>query len=168
MRFTLLCCFLALFTFSPRCEAMPAEWQDSFREALQLIIDMRPKYTWGGAESLDKGLDCSGYIFLACKWAGIPGITRTTALNMARGMGGWQGDDVEWHQSEPLDLIWWTFPSKPDRIHGHVGVLWYDNDGYHMVTHASASRNRVVVDKLRYSLWDDISKIRHLTIGDKP
>lgn len=147
---------------------MPKEWEDSFKREIAYIARQHPRYVWGGAESEAKGLDCSGYIFLAAKRAGIPGITRTTAYNMALGLGGWQGEDIEWYQSNPLDLMWWTFPSKPDRIHGHVGVLWFDHDGFHMVTHASMSRGKIVIDELKGTLWEDISKIRHLTIGDKP
>jgi cell wall-associated NlpC family hydrolase len=133
------------------------------KRQLTFIIAKHPQYTWGGAKYLDQGLDCSGYIFLACKWAAIPGITRTTALRMSLGLGGWYGKDIDLRDADECDLSFWTFNGH--RQNGHVGALVRGMDGEMHVTHASSSRG-VVLDDLGGVLVRKLTKLRRLTIGD--
>jgi hypothetical protein len=154
---------LAQYFVGPDAWALGPSYKRSLKRQLTFIIAKHPKYTWGGAESLDQGLDCSGYIFLACKWAGIPGITRTTALHMSLGLGGWQGKDIGLSEADDCDLPFWTF--KAHRQNGHVGALVRGMDDEIQVTHASSSRG-VVLDDLQGVLVQKLTKLRRLTIGD--
>ncbi len=139
------------------------EYKESLKRQLTFIIAKHPQYTWGGAESLEQGLDCSGYLFLACKWAGIPGITRTTAWRMSLGLGGWHGKDIHLDDADECDLTFWTFNEQ--RQNGHVGAVVRGLDGEIHVTHAS-SRRGVVLDDLDGVLVQRLTKLRRLTIGD--
>jgi hypothetical protein len=154
---------LAQYFAGPDTWALGPSYKKSLKRQLQFIIAKRPQYTWGGAENLDQGLDCSGYIFLACKWAGIPGITRTTALHISLGLGGWQGKDIDLTDADECDLPFWTF--YEDRQNGHVGALLLGPDGEMQVTHAS-SRRGVVLDNLDGVFVEKLTKLRRLTIGD--
>jgi len=112
---------------------------------------------------LQKGLDCSGYLYLASKWAGIPGITRTTSYRMALGLGGWVGEDIDPDESEECDLPFWTF--KEDRPYGHVGAFIRHVDGGLKAAHAGFHRG-VVLQELDGTLITNLTKVRRLTIGD--
>ncbi|MEI8183355.1 MAG: NlpC/P60 family protein [Desulfomonile sp.] len=138
-------------------------YERSLTRQLNFIIAKHPRYAWGGAEDLQKGLDCSGYIFLAAKWAAIPGITRTTAYRMSQGLGGWNGRDIVLDSARQCDLVFWTF--VPARLHGHVGAILRDRQGLHKVTHSSARRG-VVLDRLEGLSLRSLTGIRRLTIGD--
>lgn len=134
----------------------------SFKRQLSFIIAKHPSYSWGGAD-LKSGVDCSGYLYLAAKWAAIPGITRTTSARMAQGLGGWLSKDTHVNSAASCDLIFWTF--KPQRPWGHVGAFMDGPDNTLLVTHASVSRG-VVLEKLRGALATSKSLVRRLTIGD--
>ncbi len=138
-------------------------YKRSFERQLKFIIAKHPKYLWGGAEDLDKGLDCSGYVYLAARWAAIPGVTRTTSLRMSLGLGGWRGVDIDFRDADALDLPFWTFKAK--RPCGHVGVFLRDQNAMPAVTHAS-SRRGVVLDTMQGRLVRNLTKVRRLTIGD--
>jgi cell wall-associated NlpC family hydrolase len=132
-----------------------------FIRELNFIIHKAPKYTWGGStEDLSKGLDCSGYIFRAAKWAGMP-VRRTTSQRMAMGQSGWISREVSFEERKDTDLVFWTF--SRERPNGHVGVVLKRGDH---VSHASGSRNRVVLDRFKGVLLTDINQIKRLTIGD--
>lgn len=156
--------------FSSTSEALSPELQASFKRHLDNIIRMKPRYVWGGAESEEKGIDCSGYLFLAAKRAAIPGIKRTTAIEMARGRGGWAGVDILpdelFSNVEECDLPFWTWHDKPWRPYGHVGAFLMGENGLLQVTHASLKRGVVLVP-FEGPLVRDLAKIRRLTIGDK-
>jgi len=107
-----------------------------------------------------KGLDCSGYLSLAARWAGLP-VRRTTARRMAAGDGGWVGIDIPPDSATDLDLAFWTFEER--RPDGHVGAFY---GGNLRVTHASYSRG-VVVEPLKGYLQTTLSRVRKLTIGEK-
>ncbi len=143
--------------------ALGASYSTAFERELLTIIARHPRYVWGGAETEAKGLDCSGFIFLAARRAGMP-VIRVTSAQMAQGRGGWIGRDIAFRDSAELDIIWWTF--KPERPLGHLGVLIrhpvYKTPS---VTHASSTRG-VVVDFIQGPLLRDLSKTRRLTIGD--
>jgi hypothetical protein len=139
---------------------LPLNYRDSLKKQLQIIIVMKPPYKWGGLDPVN-GIDCSGYVFLAFKRAGIPGVTRTTSVRMAQGLGGWKGADVSWLDAEECDLIFWSF--KPDRPNGHVGVLMLVAPAW--VTHSGTSKG-VGPAALQGCFLEKISKIRRITIGD--
>lgn len=161
-------CLLS-FLLSALCFAGAEAWglaphyKRSFGRQLKFIIAKHPKYLWGGADNLDKGLDCSGYVYLAARWAAIPGVTRTTSLRMSLGFGGWRGIDIDFSDADALDLPFWTFKAKRPR--GHVGVFLRDKHGMPAVTHAS-SRRGVALDQMQGRLLRNLTKVRRLTIGD--
>lgn len=171
----MLVCLLALATFFPRCgltAELTPEQEARFTQELWRIIDRQPKYTWGGSEREDQGLDCSGYIFLAARRAcsGKPDdpfckVGRTTAYNMALGLAGWDGINIKLRMARELDIPFWTWRDKPHRINGHVGVLIRDRAGSPKVTHASQLRGRIVVEDLKGKLETDISVIRRLGVN---
>ena len=135
----------------------------SFRRQLNFIIARNPRYAWGGCDAIESGLDCSGYIYLAAKWAGLPGITRTTASRMAQGLGGWTSINVSPESAEELDLVFWTFSvTRPD---GHVGAFLKISPTGRVVTHASSGRG-VIAEPLGRRLNEMISRVRRLKIGD--
>ncbi len=159
----LWCLALSLLVFFgcvSRVEALGAKYGNWFKRNLTFIVAKHPRYVFGGSGSdLTSGLDCSGYIFRAAKWSGMP-VRRTTARRMALGEGGWIGRNSTIDNACELDLVWWTF--KATRPNGHIGAIF--NDSRH-VTHASSSRG-VVVDRLQGVLIQKITKVRRLTIGD--
>ena len=148
------------------CYALGPHYTESLRSNLWLIIDRHPAYFWGGSENESKGLDCSGYIYLASKRSGIP-VKRVTALQMRNGAGGWIGKDTSLKQAGEMDIVFWTWKESPNRPHGHVGVFIAGRkSGLLEVTHSSSSRG-VVVQELKGQLLKDISAMRNLKIGDK-
>ncbi len=151
---------------SLNCYAIDGHYADSFRKNLWIIIDRHPAYSWGGSESEQKGVDCSGYIYLAAKRSGIP-VKRVTAFQMRHGAGGWIGKESDLGHTGELDLVWWTWIDKPHRPHGHVGVFLIGRRSELLeVTHSSSSRG-VVVQELKGIFLRDISAIRRLIIGDR-
>ncbi len=160
----LLCLALSFIVFSGlecRVEALGDSYKTLFIRELNFIIFKGPKYTWGGSSTnLQKGLDCSGYIFRAAKWAGMP-VRRTTSSKMAMGACGWMSRPIQWENRDVTDLVFWTF--KAARPDGHVGVIHKD---INHVTHSSGSRKRVVVDRFKDQLKTKLSRIRRLTIGE--
>lgn len=138
-------------------------YKKSLKNQLLFIVRKHPKYLKGGASDLQQGLDCSGYVYLAARWAGIPGITRTTAFRMSQGFGGWSGKDINLSHAHECDLLFWTFhKSQP---FGHVGVLLRGSLCRTQAAHASA-RLGVVLRPLKGSLTQNLSKVRRLTIGE--
>jgi hypothetical protein len=86
---------------------------------------------------------------------------------MRTGLGGWIGKDTDIDHAGELDLVWWTWIDKPNRPHGHVGVvLTGHQSGLFEVTHSSSSKG-VVVQELKGYLFRDISAIRRLNVGDR-
>jgi hypothetical protein len=154
---------LGLCSAGPDAHALGDSYRRAFESHLLFIVAKHPRYSWGGASDLDKGLDCSGYLFLAAKWAAIPGITRTTSAKMAAGLGGWNSRKIGLEQTGTGDLVFWTF--RPDRPNGHVGALLFDRTGRRTVTHASTRRG-VVRGDLNPGLLEQMTGVRRLTIGD--
>ena len=95
--------------------ALAPQYETALKQNLWLIIWKHPKYTWGGAESEEKGIDCSGYLYLAAKRAGIP-VRRTTAIQMEAGLAGWTGKNVTLDDAGELDILWWTWPTSPPTL----------------------------------------------------
>jgi cell wall-associated NlpC family hydrolase len=127
---------------------------------LRAIVALKPAYRWGGAISERAGLDCSGYLFLAAKRAGLP-VKRTTSARMAVGEGGWVGRCIPREEADAADLCFWTFDER--RPHGHVGAFLGKGGP---ATHAS-SRRGVVVEPLIGALDRAFSMARRLTLGDR-
>jgi cell wall-associated NlpC family hydrolase len=127
---------------------------------LNFILSQQTQYRWGGAADEKQGLDCSGFIFLAARRAGMP-VRRTTSRGMAEGDGGWTGVGLSREASNRLDLCFWTFSGR--RPHGHVGVLYRDREH---VTHSTARRG-VTIDRVEGRLAEKLSRIIRLTVGEK-
>lgn len=159
---------LILFLLSTNAFSLAPQYEISLKQNLWTIISKKPRYTWGGAESEVKGLDCSGYLYLAAKRSGLP-VKRTTAILMESGAAGWSGKKVELDDAQELDIVWWTWLTSPQRKHGHLGFFLVNRRGSNLleVTHASTSRGGVTIQQLRGQLLRDISSIKRLTIGDK-
>jgi hypothetical protein len=152
--------FSAFFGWQSRAEALGPGYARAFHWELKCIIELKPKYLWGGSTDEKKGLDCSGYVFLAAKRAGMP-VRRTTSDRMAEGECGWEGVRVFRDEVRHLDLVFWTMKEK--RPNGHVGVFYLDADH---VTHASSKHNRVVVVPVQGILETAITGCSRLSIGD--
>ena len=158
--------FCVMWLVSSNCYGLGDCYSLSFGKNLWLIIDRHPAYFWGGAEDEKRGLDCSGYLYLAAKRSGIP-VKRVTSMQMRHGCGGWIGTDIDLLSAGELDIVFWTWKESPNRPHGHVGVFLIGRkSGLTEVTHASASKG-VVVQELKGQLFRDISAMRRLDIGDR-
>ena len=149
--------------------ALSPEYKRSLKKEFNYLIWKHPKivYTWGADKPYEGKADCSGYIFAVYKRIGIP-VSRTTALEMRHGKAGWHGKDIEIDSASEMDMVWWTWKDKPQRPHGHIGVLIVSPVSKLIeVTHASSSQKRVVVEPLDGVLLRDLSATRRITIGDK-
>jgi cell wall-associated NlpC family hydrolase len=135
----------------------------SFERELYAIADLKPAYLWGGYQDTNKGLDCSGYIYLAARWAAIPGLHRTTAIRMAKGLDGWDGTTLKSiSNADRGDLVFWTWKGSRRKC-GHVGaVVLGRKSGLLEAAHASSGRNSVVVVPFRGGLLTDIDIFRRL------
>lgn len=157
--------FLILLLVSPNiCLGLSSTYKEALRGNLNIIIDKHPKYVWGGSESEDKGLDCSGYLYLAAKRSGIP-VRRVTSIMIEQGLGGWQSKKVVLDDIEEFDINFWTF--KESRPHGHLGFfLVGKNSGLLEITHSSSAKG-VIIQQMTPYLLRTTSSIKRLTIGDK-
>ncbi|MFH0821501.1 MAG: NlpC/P60 family protein [Pseudomonadota bacterium] len=163
LRVVLLLPFLSIafpgWSFKDEAHALGPDYSSAFKRELRIIMEARPKYLFGGSTDERAGLDCSGYLFLAARRAGMP-VRRTTARRMALGEGGWHGREIPLSRANDLDLVWWTL--HPNNPSGHVGVFWDDR---RHAAHASSTRG-VVVDRLIGILKKSITKVRRLTLGE--
>lgn len=167
----LLCLWVILMLFSSfgsTAEAIGQQYRTSLRRQFNWMIVKQPYYRMDVRIKPDadigEGVDCSRYIYLVYRWAGVPGIRRTTSDRMALGLDGWTGKDVTLDKADDLDLVWWTF--KPTRKNGHVGSLLRDEKtGILDVTHSSSSRG-VVLDQFKGWAIEKLTKIRRITIGE--
>ena len=158
---------LLFVVFVSNVSALSPQYETTLKQNLWIIIDKHPRYAWGGSEAEEKGIDCSGYLFLAAKRSGLP-VKRETAIRMESGLGNWTAKKVSLDEANELDIVWWTWLTSPQRKNGHVGFFLVNKKGSKLleVTHSSSSRG-VVVQQLKGSLLRDISSIKRLTIGDK-
>jgi hypothetical protein len=138
----------------------------SMKDNLKIIIDRHPAYVWGEAKDESRGLDCSGYMYLAAKRSGLP-VRRVTAREMREGKGCWEGRDISLKDAEEVDMPYWTWKDRPDRQHGHVGCFLQGKKSKLLeVTHCGSSTG-VVQHELKGVFLRDLSAVRHLTIGDR-
>lgn len=156
-----------LLLLLPTCVfGLSPKYETTLKQNIWIIVDRHPKYTWGGSESEEKGIDCSGYLYLAAKRSGLP-VKRTTAILMEQGLGNWTSRKITLDDAQELDIVWWTWLKTPNRRHGHIGFFLINTRESKLleVTHSSSSKG-VVVQQLRGSLLRDISSLKRLTIGD--
>lgn len=150
---------------------MDSGLRESFRLKLKEIADKKPAYVRGGASDPSKGLDCSGYLFLAAKWAGIMGPRRTTSYLMSMGLDGWSSDMIPlFSMAQSTDLTFWTWKKTPHKINSHTGAF-LKNEPKHLqglegLSIAHAGSRGVVIVPFRGAFLDDLSVIRRLNIGD--
>ena len=159
---------LLLFLLLPSVAfGLNPEYREGMKHQLYIIIDRHPFYKWGESSEESKGLDCSGFLFLAARRTGIP-VLRRNALQMRNGEGGWTGKDTDIDHMDELDIIWWTWPGSGfTRPHGHVGILLRTRDTCKLwVTHSCQSAG-VTHQEIKGPLFRDISALRKLTIGNK-
>lgn len=165
----MLCWAVALFLVSLSSCASPdaADLKTAFEKELFIIIEKHPAYSWGGCESEEKGLDCSGYLFLAAKRAGIP-VKRTMAQNMYYGQAGWDAIHIKDRlgDADKCDLAWWTWKTKdgtakPHRPYGHVGIFLEGKSGLLEVSHASGSKG-VIIQPLKGTLITDMVGVKRM------
>ena len=159
---------ILLFLWITSARALAPEYVASWEKELQFMILKNPKYVMSDKikpdDPIEFGVDCSRYMYLTAKRAGIP-VLRTTALEMSMGHAGWSGKDIKIDDADNLDMAWWTW-SGSNRVCGHVGAFMIGpKSGLVEVTHASEKRG-VVLDKLVGKLVTDLTKVRRLIIGD--
>jgi hypothetical protein len=162
---------LGVMLISNLCYALSPEYQCSLKKEFSYLIWKHPGivYNWGETRPYEGKSDCSGYIFGVYRKLGIPGISRTTALEMRKGRAGWVGRDINIDEANEIDVVWWTWKNSPQRQHGHIGVLIENpKSGLLEVTHASSSQKKVVVEPIKGILMRDLSATRRITIGEKP
>ena len=146
------------------------KYKTHFKKNIIFFSQAKTKYVWGGKGDLKEDvyqLDCSGFLYKAASMAGIP-VKRSTAFNMAMGLDGWTSKKILLDDVDETDVVFWTWKTSPSRINGHVGALVVSPSSDLLeVCHASASKQRVIINQLKGVFLKDISCIRRLTLGDK-
>jgi len=108
-------------------------------------------------------------MFLALRKAGVVGVQRVTADDMAHGLGGWDGGPISGVAALPGDLIFWLWRESRTRGKGsmdHVGAFISSWDDGRTVIHSSSSRNGPTKSVVKGKLLEDMELVRRLTIGD--
>ncbi len=101
-------------------------------------------YVWG-AESLNKGMDCSGFIYWMQMQIGYP-VPRTTAHKY------WMmasGEKKHWKNATCTNWVWWQF--DPRRPYGHIGIM-VENPKFWQSGSSSGVYSRKFY---RGSFWDE-------------
>jgi cell wall-associated NlpC family hydrolase len=111
----------------------------SFAETL---IGIRYKY---GAESVEDGFDCSGFVNYVFNHFNIP-VPRVT-VDFANA-----GEEVPLKETRPGDIILFTGSNAGSRIVGHVGIITENNNGDVKFIHASTSRGVMISGMNSYFL----------------
>ena len=140
---------------TPDAEALTASDRVAVWREARIIVEKRPRYKWGGSVNEELGLDCSGFVFLVYRRAGLC-VGRTTSRNMRMGLSGWGGTDVRDGAMLVGDLIFWTWRQRPDRPDGHVGIVMRSGTRIDVVAHASPGRG-VILEALHGRLKEEIS-----------
>ena len=111
----------------------------SFAETL---IGIKYKY---GAESVEDGFDCSGFVNYVFNHFNIS-VPRVT-VDFAN-----TGEEVPIEESKPGDIILFTGSNAKSRIVGHVGIITENNNGDIKFIHASTSRGVMISGMNSYFL----------------
>lgn len=149
---------------------MPPELRESFIQELRAIHDRHPPYRKDinirPFDPIENGVDCSRYMFLglvqAARKAGIVGVHRVPAKDMAAGLGGWDNREVSHLVARPGDLTFWIFNGQ-----WHTGAVFEPwSQGHGKVIHSSSSRRGPVIDPWRGKLLNELEHVKELLIGD--
>lgn len=148
---------------------MPPELRAAFKQELITIYDQHPPYkkdiTIRPFDPIEVGVDCSRYMFLglyeAARKAGIVGLGRVPAKDMAAGLAGWGNREVSHLAAQPGDLTFWIFKGQ-----WHVGAVFEPWAEGRRVIHSSSSRRGPVIDRWEGALFRDLEHVKELTIGD--
>jgi hypothetical protein len=113
-----------------------------------------------------KGLNCTSYLWLAAKWAGIPGVQLTQSWIMAEGGAGWSSTIIpdKLRSVQNLDLGFFTF--KSDRPNGHAAAFLRSRDGMPAIAHASYGKGKIVIEEVARWVEQKLTRVRRLQIGD--
>ncbi len=111
----------------------------SFAETL---IGIKYKY---GAESIDDGFDCSGFVNYVFNHFNISVPRVTVDFTNA-------GEDVPFKDSKPGDIILFTGSNVKSGVVGHVGIVTENNNGDIKFIHASTSRGVMISGMNSYFL----------------
>ena len=103
----------------------------SFAETL---IGIKYKY---GAESVEDGFDCSGFVNYVFNHFGISVPRVTVDFTNA-------GNEVPVEESKPGDIILFTGSNAKSRRVGHVGIIIENENGNVKFIHASTSRGVMI------------------------
>jgi hypothetical protein len=142
-------------------QALDEQYAWAWARQLSMLIEMHPRYAHGGT-TVQGGMDCTGYVGIAAKWAGMP-VKRSTTIRMLAGFDGWLAKPVPLHGVVELDLVWFTI-KRPNQ---HVGVVWDAEPGKPKTFTHSGSSTGVTVSDLEKGYWaDKATATRRLTIGD--
>jgi cell wall-associated NlpC family hydrolase len=158
--------------------ALSPEYKVSVIKEANYLIWKYPHivYKWGGTDIYGKHeADCSGTFYSMFLHLGIP-VQRMEAINMEAGKGGWRNKACDLDNADETTMVWWSWGlkkykegagPKPTRTHGHIGMfLKNKKSGLLEVMHNNLSRG-LHIEPLRGPLYDDISSIKDLTIGEK-
>ncbi len=111
----------------------------SFAETL---IGIKYQY---GAESVEDGFDCSGFVNYVFNHFNISVPRVTTDFTNA-------GEEVPIRDSKPGDIILFTGTDPKSGVVGHVGIITENNNGDIKFIHASTSRGVMISGMNSYFL----------------
>ncbi|NKQ38194.1 MAG: C40 family peptidase [Methanosarcinales archaeon] len=116
---------------------------------LNLVIDFGKtyegkQYQYGSCSSLNKGFDCSGFIYYIHKMAGImlPRSSREMAL---------QGKTIDLINLQKGDLLF--FNTLGNQKVSHVGIIYSVNTKKIIMLHVSSSKGVQLVDIVSSNYW---------------
>lgn len=165
MRKTLLTILLIMLNTS--AFALSDGYKNALKHEIHFLLysHLAVPYTWGGYTNPTKGLDCSGFLTYVALRAGLP-VRRTVAAEMAMGLKGWSGKNIDLDDIEEYDIPFFTWKDST-RIFGHVGILIEGNNGLIGLAHASSSKKKLVHQQYTGTFIRDTARIRRLSHGDK-
>lgn len=108
----------------------------------ETLIGIKYKY---GAESIEDGFDCSGFVNYVFAHFGITVPRVTTGFTNA-------GEQVSIRDSKPGDIILFTGTNARNRAAGHVGIITENSKGNIKFIHASTSRGVMISGMNSYFL----------------
>lgn len=181
-----LCCFLLLLCCSfssptPEAWALASPYARAMEREARWVIAQHPRYLYGG-NKLDKGIDCSYFVYLVCKRAGIIGLQRLSADDIYHAQDGWKNITINIKDAEQLDMLFWIWQKKGGKPYelteslkllktkakriDHMGLVLTGKSGLLEVGHMSSSKGGIITP-FRGTLERDCVGVRRLTIGDK-